>query len=1069
MRTGVKKMKTIFISIFITGIFICVFLSTAFSAQPLKVALIETDQPGTPSGRLSGILQAINVAYTDITSSVKSGTLDIDSFDILMIGSFAVSDDAIKETLDKNKKALREFVTAPKTLIVFSQTAEAESYIPWLPDSVYVSRCEEDYDTIQLVQPAHLILTTPNKILPADFNQLKDLEFPLVYNSILECTGCEVIASRDIDNGFPSVVVAGQGKGRIIFIEIPLDKIFSSGDADAQSLATHFMQNVINYAQMVKDEKISILNPQKVSPPRHYAYPIAGTVYLDENGKGKRDAGESPIVNIAVSDGLSTVFTDKNGEYRLPNATRTARFVYVVLSSAYDKSSQWYHVLMDRKKDERFDFFVKPAEQKNDRAFSFVQVTDTHVDSEEDSTYLKRELEVIGSVVNKPEFLVVTGDFVNHARHISQLKHYLRGAEDAPGPLYNVIGNHDLCSGSDPIFNYIDYLGPDHYSFDHGAWHFIVYNIIKPTDEQTRWLREDIKVLGANKKIVLFQHYPPGAEQIAELESLGVDYVFTGHWHSTRIQDYGTLRHYNTPPLFLGGIDISPSGFMEIRVEDDTLSTRYNYRVDKSFVTISFPRKDMFLYPHTFDIVVDTYDRAGPIRQVTYELIDEKGKKVQSGELKKAGIFTWRKPDDDTSLPVGIYTLRVTAALSDGNRLVAESEFDVIPIKRLMARPRLGNVSPMFMGTPEHAGINDERLRPPFVHQWSYSTGGWLDLASPVVADGTLFITTKRHDSSGAPEIVALNIKTGELAWKRTLTMPVEHSMAYDTGRIFAVSQDGSVLALDAASGDILWQKSLGNPVSRWIYSAPIVKDNILYCGNSAFFAALDTNTGNIKWSNIDGYDWISSFASPAIADKNVLMGSVWLKFGNKFGSLYAMDAETGKRQWALNSVGFHASASFSNDKIYCTDTRGIMYEIAPDNGSVLWKKELEPGWSTTTPVSNGDVLISGSGQGTFYCHQLREKTQNWEFKTPVSVFNMSPYYIDHEPLLSSPVISGDLVYVGSGSGWVYAFDLKTGKIQWHYNFGVPVLSTPVISGNCLFLCTSTGNIFCLTSLKSQS
>lgn len=45
---------------------------------------------------------------------------------------------------------------------------------------------------------------------------------------------------------------------------------------------------------------------------------IAGIVYHDANGNGKRDKRESGIAKVAVSNGRDVVLTDAKGRYELP-------------------------------------------------------------------------------------------------------------------------------------------------------------------------------------------------------------------------------------------------------------------------------------------------------------------------------------------------------------------------------------------------------------------------------------------------------------------------------------------------------------------------------------------------------------------------------------------------------------------------------------------------------------------------------------------------------------------------------------------------------------------------------
>ncbi|MCD6386026.1 PQQ-binding-like beta-propeller repeat protein [Candidatus Sumerlaeota bacterium] len=1030
----------------------------------LKIAIVDYTDSLTQRKGLALLLKDTNTQFTDITDELKAGKVDIDQYDTFIIGSFATSDETIRTALHSNKKALQEFVRQGKTIVIFAQSCEDESIIPWFPEPILLTRSEKNYNKIYINLSSHILLNEPNRILPVEFSPLKSGNLPLVLNAVLECAECEVIASRDANARFPAIVVTGWGKGRVLVIAIPLDKFYILGDEGLKNLARRMMENILHYCIMIKGEEATLRTPRTIKPSMGYSYTIEGVVYLDRNGNNQRDEDEPPLANIPVSDGQDIVFTDKKGRFLLPNATHQARFVFVCTPRNYIKSPGLYYLLGEVTEKREFHFGLRKSPVEENEPFTFLQITDVHVNGSKRAQYFERELQKIDSLSTTPAFIVSTGDLVNNAQYIKQIKYYLQATKTVNIPIFNVIGNHDRNKGKVRIYNYVHYCGPDYYSFDYANTHNIVFNIITPTTAEEKWLKKDIELLGKDKLIMFFQHYPPKEEQLRELASLGVDYMFVGHWHSTRFQSYGPLRLYAIPPLYLGGIDISPSGFLEVKVDNHRIYTTYHYRIDKPFLNISSPGANLPIYSRDFDIVVESYDSAVPISKVSYQIIDtRKSHLVREGVLQKVGAITWRTPEKETRLDVGKYLLKVSATNIIGKELIGSTEFDVLPIKKLPSRPRLGQDWTMFMGSPEHSGLSEDKIRPPLVYQWSFSTGGWVDLASPIVADGKVFIATKRLDDSTEPRIFALDSRSGEPLWQKTLDMPVEHTLAYADGKVVALCQDGTLIALDASTGETQWQQSLGSRYERWIFSAPVVKDGVVYCGNSAWFSAIDLNSGSVLWTNQDGYDWISSYASPAVANDNIITGAVWLSFNKKYGSLYAMSKKTGKRQWFLNAIGFHSSPAFFANKVFCTDTRGILYELNHENGNVLWRQPLESGWATTTPVIKGNYLIAGSGQGTIYCFKLPQKELCWELATTNSKFNMSPYQIDFQPLLSSPVISGDLVFIGSGSGSLYAIRISDGKVLWQHDFGVPVLSTPAISGNCLFTCTSTGTVFCLT------
>jgi outer membrane protein assembly factor BamB len=61
-------------------------------------------------------------------------------------------------------------------------------------------------------------------------------------------------------------------------------------------------------------------------------------------------------------------------------------------------------------------------------------------------------------------------------------------------------------------------------------------------------------------------------------------------------------------------------------------------------------------------------------------------------------------------------------------------------------------------------------------------------------------------------------------------------------------------------------------------------------------------------------------------------------------------------------------------------------------------------------------------------------------------------------------MIAGDQVFFGSADGRIYGLDLKTGQELWTYVIGVPVMSTPLVTGNVLYVAAYDGRIYAFTS-----
>lgn len=97
--------------------------------------------------------------------------------------------------------------------------------------------------------------------------------------------------------------------------------------AGGQTIATQFVQGSVLYNRETNQLRLS-------AGPSLERAGIAGRVFLDTNGNGVFDQGETPLANVRVSIGMETRFSDAKGEYHLWNVTPYERAVIAVDSAS---------------------------------------------------------------------------------------------------------------------------------------------------------------------------------------------------------------------------------------------------------------------------------------------------------------------------------------------------------------------------------------------------------------------------------------------------------------------------------------------------------------------------------------------------------------------------------------------------------------------------------------------------------------------------------------------------------------------------------------------------------------
>jgi len=207
-----------------------------------------------------------------------------------------------------------------------------------------------------------------------------------------------------------------------------------------------------------------------------------------------------------------------------------------------------------------------------------------------------------------PDFVVITGDFVNDSKSVSQIKEFKRiTAKINPKiPVYYTPGNHDLgqIPDAESIKEYKKNYGNDHFSFKHKGSSFIGFNsslikakLVQPEQKQYNWLIKKLKESEGASHIILFCHYPFFNKTVDEptaysnidqeyrakyLDLFGknkVDAVFSGHYHNNSLTTYKNMQLVTTSALGKP-LGKAPSGMRIVKIYSDRIEHEY-YGLDE--------------------------------------------------------------------------------------------------------------------------------------------------------------------------------------------------------------------------------------------------------------------------------------------------------------------------------------------------------------------------------------------------------------------------------------------------------------------------------------------------------
>jgi outer membrane protein assembly factor BamB len=224
-----------------------------------------------------------------------------------------------------------------------------------------------------------------------------------------------------------------------------------------------------------------------------------------------------------------------------------------------------------------------------------------------------------------------------------------------------------------------------------------------------------------------------------------------------------------------------------------------------------------------------------------------------------------------------------------------------------------------------------------------------------------LLIINGDHD--GDSHILALDRRTGELAWKfprvektRSYCTPIIREVAGKTQMVLSGSKQ--VVSLDPKTGEPHWL--INGPTEQFV--ASMVFDGEKFYLSAGFpdhfvMAIQPDGQGDVTKTHVA---WSSTEAKCYVPSPVVVKD--WLFVADDRGTLNCFETKTGSRVWH-DRLGGHFSASLvtANDLVYCTSDDGIVRVVQPDRSlNVVSTNTLGENSFASPAISQGQIFIRG-------------------------------------------------------------------------------------------------------------
>lgn len=237
------------------------------------------------------------------------------------------------------------------------------------------------------------------------------------------------------------------------------------------------------------------------------------------------------------------------------------------------------------------------------------------------------------------------------------------------------------------------------------------------------------------------------------------------------------------------------------------------------------------------------------------------------------------------------------------------------------------------------------------------------------------------------------------------------------------------------------------------------------------------TDPPDIKWKFKTGGP-VQSCA--AIAD-----GKIY--FGSADSSVYALDDETGQLLWNFKTGGpVHSTPAIDNNIVYFGSYDGVFYALNKDNGTITWVFEtdgerrfaakgihgskpkdslMQDEWDffLSSPIVKDNIVYFGTGSGYLYALNKKNGDQKWKFKTS-------------EIIHSSPAVAYGNIYFGSWDTYLYALNAETGKQVWKFKTGedtayynqTGIAGSPMIADSILYFGCRDSHLYALDAISGS-
>jgi outer membrane protein assembly factor BamB len=247
---------------------------------------------------------------------------------------------------------------------------------------------------------------------------------------------------------------------------------------------------------------------------------------------------------------------------------------------------------------------------------------------------------------------------------------------------------------------------------------------------------------------------------------------------------------------------------------------------------------------------------------------------------------------------------------------------------------------------------------------------------APLVAPGVVFAAT-------ADAIHALDPATGDPQWVAATGKPAHGTMLLRNALLVALLSPDELIAIDTKTGSIAWRSTVADTGTV----SMTADDRAVYLtSGSRIFAKLLTD-GSDAWERT----LAGTLGEPAAGKDRVLVGSTT-------DTLWALDPESGEDKWVWPRRIFGGDvigAHIDGDVAYVTSADNIVRALNRGNGNQLWKAALPTRPVMAPRLFLGAVAVVGHAPTALATFVAKTGTAVSTWSAPADAVLLGPPLID--------------------------------------------------------------------------